>query len=172
MVINMFILLGFERGTRKSNVLFSTKKKMVKQDKCQLTCPHGIKFHFKYFCTRNFVIWGVSKLQNVNNNFFHSTQMKFKMYLRWFYNSIKLYLISSSCLCINEVFFTKIMFMSVSCKYWQGISKSWKFDINRCVVEDNCRIVNYVVDVVGTFKSPMSCQLIFLDHLLILYSRY
>ncbi len=103
---------------------------------------------------------------------FHSTQLKFRMYLRWSYNSIKLYLISSFCFCINEVFFTKIMFMSVSCKYWQGISKSWKFDINHCVVEDYCPIVNDVVDGVGTSESPMSCQLIFLDHLLILYSRY
>jgi hypothetical protein len=97
---------------------------------------------------------------------FHSTQMKFRMYLRWAYNSINLYLISFSFFCTNEVFFTKIMFMSVSCKYWQGISKSWKLDINHCVVEDYCSIVNYVVD---TFKGPMSCQLIFLDHLLILY---
>jgi hypothetical protein len=40
---------------------------MLNYEKCQITLPQGVNFHFGYYCTQKFVILGTQQLKRVND---------------------------------------------------------------------------------------------------------
>jgi hypothetical protein len=40
---------------------------MLNYEKCQITLPQGVNFHFGYYCTQKFVIHGTQQLKRVND---------------------------------------------------------------------------------------------------------